>query len=291
MAVCLVLGASGQIGRLLVPRLLDAGHEVLALSRSARASSRERLVWLAGDLYAGMPDMPPVDAIFSLGPLDGLARWLGTARFAASPRLIAFGSMSAVSKRDSRDAGERALAARLLAGEQAVIDAAGQRGMCWTILRPTLIYGAGLDRSLTPLAHLGMRLRVLPSLPTAVGLRQPVHADDLASACLATWTCAASEGATYALGGGERLAFSAMLSRVRRSLGVRCAAVPLPITALRLALPLLRLVRGTPEPARAAIDRLRCDLVADDARARDDFGWQPRAFTPDPSTWRIATLP
>ncbi len=291
MPVCLVLGASGQIGRLLVPRLLDAGHEVLALSRQPRTSARAGLAWLAGDLNAAMPDLPRVAAILSLGPLDGLAKWLAGAGLAGAPRLIAFGSMSVLAKRDSPDPAERALVARLHAGEQAVIAAADRRGMPWTILRPTLVYGAGLDRSLTPLARLGQRLRVFPVVPGASGLRQPVHAGDLAEACIATLDSAASHGQTYALGGGERLAFSAMLARVRASLGVASVPLPLPIGAARLALPLLRLVRGSSVPGPAAVARLRSDLIADDTPARSDFGWAPRAFMPEVSTWREQPLP
>jgi hypothetical protein len=56
--------------------------------------------------------------------------------------------------------------------------------MGWTILRPTLIYGAGIDRSITPIVQRALRLRLFP-IPLAGGLRQPVHADDIARAVVA----------------------------------------------------------------------------------------------------------
>jgi len=287
MSSVLVLGASGAIGRHLVPRLLAAGHDVVALSRRAHPPRAARVRWVVGDIHAPAPALPVTDALFSLGPLDGLAAWLATLDIAAGARIIAFGSMSVFAKRESIDPAERALAARLAAAEQAFVAAAVARGMAWTLLRPTLIYGSGLDRSLSPLARFGRRWRVFPRLPAATGLRQPVHAGDLAEACLAAWQTPASHGRTYALGGGERLAFADMLERVRGSLGVRTLGVPLPLAG---AAALARGARalGLSAPGAGAFARLRDDLVADDAAARADLGWSPRAFDPAASAWSPA---
>lgn len=290
MAVCLVLGASGQIGRFLVPALLETGHDVFALSRSAREARHARLHWLRGDLIAAPPLLPALDAVFSLGPLDRLAPWIAVARPAGRPRVIAFGSMSALSKRDSIDAAERALAARLVDAEDALARTCEAQSLAWTVLRTTLIYGAGLDRSLTPIAGFGRRWRVLPSLPGARGLRQPVHAQDLAAACLALWRQDVGARTRYALGGGERLAFADLLARVRSSLGVSCLGVPLPVAVLATAWPLLHQLSAGRLPGAAAVARLGVDLVADDAPARRDFGWDPRGFAPTPSTWSTTDL-
>lgn len=291
MPVSLVLGASGQIGRFLIPRLLDRGHDVLALSRVPRASTHGALRWIGGDLYAGMPSLPALDAIFSLGPLDGFSQWLAQARIDGRPRIVAFGSMSAISKRDSGDPQERALVATLLASERRVIDAAGARGLGWTLFRPTLIYGAGIDRSLTQLAQLGMRLRVFPRIPAASGLRQPVHAADLAEACLCAHERLSTSNRTYALGGGERLAFSEMLERVRCSLQPRPLGIPLGHSSMHAALAIARLHPRWRGVHAAALDRLRTDLVADDADARTELGWKPRGFHPEASAWRAQPMP
>lgn len=290
MSVCLVIGASGQIGRFLVPRLLGAGHEVLALSRESHTAQHAGLRWLIGDVYAAPTALPSLDAIFSLGPLDGFAGWLERAPLTGSPRVVAFGSMSAISKRDSPDPLERALAERLLDSERRVIAAAHARQSAWTILRPTLIYGAGLDRSLSALAHLGRRLHIFPHVPGADGLRQPVHAEDLADACVAVWRSGSTNGHVYALGGGERLAYSAMLARVRRSLGVRSLPLPVPLGMARGMLAIARIAPPLRALRSGALQRLRQDLLADDADARRDFDWSPRGFAPEPSTWAIEPL-
>ena len=54
----LVLGASGQIGRFLVPRLRDAGWMVLAASRQPRMTQHPDVTWLQGDLFSGLPVLP-----------------------------------------------------------------------------------------------------------------------------------------------------------------------------------------------------------------------------------------
>lgn len=278
MPVALVAGASGAVGRFLLPRLLTADYQVFALSRAPRAATDARLRWVVGDLDRDVPPLPVLDAIFSLGPLDGFARWFARAPLEGRPRVVALGSMSIDSKRDSSDDGERAVVERLHAAERTLAATAARRGCAWTVLRPTLIYGAGVDRSLTPIARFAMRWRVFPRLPGARGLRQPVHADDLAAACLAVLDRSACSGRTYALGGGERLSFDAMLERVRASLPVPCLPLPLPIAAVRA---MARLGRASP----AAVERLQRDLVADDDAARTDFGWSPRGFVAEAEMW------
>lgn len=146
MKTALVFGASGQIGLPLLDRLGDAGWRVHAVSRQARSDTPGRH-WLQGD-FAHVPVLlRDVDAIFSCGPLDLFARWYAASDIAA-PRVVAFGSTSATSKHASEDDGERDVARRLLGAEAAVFEASEQRGAGATMLRPTLVYGAGRDATL-----------------------------------------------------------------------------------------------------------------------------------------------
>lgn len=277
-------GASGAIGRFLLPRLRDAGHDVTALSRAPHENVDPRLRWLVGDLNSDMPELPSLDVLVSAGPLDAFARWFAQARVVGAPRVIAVGSMSVLTKRDSPDADERAVAARLLAAERQLVEATAACDSALTVFRPTLIYGAGIDRSLTPIARFAQRWRVFPRIAEASGLRQPVHADDLADACLAVIENPRTAGRTYALGGGERLTFTAMLDRVRASLPVSTMPLRVPLVAVH-GLVAAAQAAGVHGISSAAAQRLRVDLVADQALAVDDFGWAPRAFQPTWETW------
>ena len=245
----LVIGGSGQIGRFLVPQLLESGHDVLALSRVQRTSSRPHLEWLQGDVFSAMPALPELDLIFSLGPLNGFAEWLARTKLQGSPRLVAFGSMSASSKRDSTDPAERALSETLRRGEQALALAAGSAGLAWTLLR------------------------------------QPVHAEDLATVCRSVASRDVSIGRSFDVGGGERLSFASMLERVRGSLPTWVLPVPVPLAAVRLGLVLARRSMRWRGLGPGIVERLGKDLLANDGPARVDLDWSPRSFRPDPSTW------
>jgi len=290
MPVSLVFGATGAIGRFLLPRVLDAGHEIVAVSRMPRVTHDARVRWITGDLPGGIATPPACDAIFSLGPLDAFAEWLAASRLEDRPRIVAIGSLSERTKRASRDLAERALAERLAAAERTLATAAEARGSTATILRASLVWGAGLDRSLTPIVALAQRWRVFPLAPGARGLRQPVHADDLAAACAALATMPSAAG-VYDVGGGERLPFSAMLARVRASLPFATLPLPIPITLARAGVGIARRLPAFGAASTSALDRLRDDLVVDHAAAVADFGWNPRNFRPDASAWTPPPLP
>ncbi len=275
----LVLGASSQIGRFLLPRLREAGHDVLALSRRMQPA-QPGVRWIEGGLPDAMPrDLPALSGIVSYGPLLPFAQWLAQAPLRGSPRIVATSSMSAQTKRDSIVAAERAIARLLHEGEQTLVDACAARGLAWMVLRPTIVYGAGLDRSLTPIARRAARLRLFP-LPAGRGLRQPVHADDIAQASIAALDPAAPSGGILPIGGGERLTAGQMFARVRDSLPV--ATLPLPV--LRVVLHLG--ARLAPR-LRGALARLDEDLVADNTELARLLGVHPRPFRPDAACWGL----
>ncbi|WP_447729678.1 SDR family oxidoreductase [Pseudoxanthomonas suwonensis] len=274
----LVIGATSQIGHFLLPRLVAGGHRVLALSRQPRPAVAG-VQWLQGSLPGPLPDLPPLGAVASFAPLDVLADWLSGQQSAPARRIVATSSMSVLTKRDSEVPAERELIARLAAGEAGLARECRRLGIAWTVLRPTLIYGAGLDRSLTPIARRAARTRLFP-LPAGRGQRQPVHADDLAQAVVACLGSDAAAGRILAIGGGERLPSAEMFARVRDSLPF--ATLPLPLGRPLLAL-LARLVPG----ARGPVSRLDADLIADNTEAATLLGIAPRPFHVDATMWRL----
>ncbi len=263
----LVFGASGAVGRHLLPALAP-GYGVKPVSRTPAPG------WLLADLRDNAVAWPDCDGVISLGPLDAFAEWMCRSPIPSLRRVLAFSSMSADSKRASADERERVLADTLRRSEDALREIAAPRAIALTIFRPTLIYGAGVDRSLAPIARFMRRWHAAPFPLGACGLRQPVHAADLALACSAALENTATFGKTYELGGGERLTFAAILARLRASAGTFTVPLPVPIVLLRVASAL----SGSAMFGRGAIDRLNTSLVADNSAAVADFGYAPRPF-------------
>ena len=273
----LVCGASSQIGFFLLPELVRAGVPVLALSRGTRAPLAG-VTWLQGALPRVPGAANVARSVCCFAPLDALAAWVQAGVAAKLERVVATSSMSAESKQASPVAGEREVSRRLREGEAALARACERRGIAWTILRPTLIYGAARDRSLTPLARRAMRWRVF-GLPAGSGLRQPVHAADIAQA-VAHALDGRAAGRVIPIGGGERLPAAEMFARVRASLPAR--TLPLHVPA-----PLIRAGAGLVPPLRGALTRLQQDLVADNGELERLLGVQPRSFHPDRACWGL----
>jgi nucleoside-diphosphate-sugar epimerase len=278
-----VVGASGQVGYFLLPRLLAAGATVAALGRGPRPvhiAAHPRLLWHQGALEEDWPDVLPIEYLLSAGPLDTLARSLERHWHPHLREVIALSSTSIDSKEMSPDPAERALAAQLVAAEGRLRDACARHSATLVRIRPTLIYGCGLDRSLSPMLARVRRLGVLPLPWPAPGLRQPVHADDLAALMMTCIDRDDLDGRCFEAGGGERLPFATMLRRAAGAVG-RHLVLPVPVSVLRMLLPHMR----------GALSRLSLDLVAHDEEVRQLLGWQARCFQPGAGDFENRTEP
>lgn len=275
----LLFGGSGQVGAAALSRLLRAGWQVDALSREARAPS-PGVRWLHGGFDAMATLSPDYDAVLSCGPLDRFAQWqVGSPTRAA--RVVAFGSTSLAVKRGSTDAGERDLAERLAAAEQALFADARARGAEAIVLRPTLVYGAGRDATLSRIAAMARRRGAFILPRGATGLRQPVHVDDLAAAAVAALDVAGAGGRGYDLPGGETLAYRDMVARVLAALEPPARLLELPVPLFAALAAALRATGRLQGFGREAQLRLRQDLVFDIGPAAAALGHAPRPFRPD----------
>jgi len=277
--IVLVTGATSQIGYFLLPMLVEADMVIHALSRRGVARECSGVRWVTGSMPDSFAPARNVQAIISCGPIDALGVWLEKHPLPALSRLVAISSMSAESKKASSVPTERAIAQRLREGEARLMRFCSGRGIAWTILRPTLIWGAGLDRSLSPIARRAARWRVFP-FPDSAGIRQPVHAADVAEAVLRSLDNAESYGRVLPLGGGEQLTVACMFERVRKSLPVSTIPVALPRQVLGGLARVQPLLRGP-------LSRLETDLVADNTEIRRLLGISPRPFAPTAASWGL----
>ena len=270
----LVFGLSGQLGDALRRRGLPS--PVLAISRQSpgTVAGVAPVEWRAGDLHR-FDEPHRFDAALSLGPLDAFARAVASGRVRAG-RIVAFGSTSLHVKGRSPDAAERDVAARLAEAEAALFAACRVHGTPCVVLRPTLVWGMGRDATVSRVVRLARRWPLLPLPMGAPGLRQPVHALDLADAALAALAADAPIAGAFDLPGGERVAFGEMLRRSVAAGAPGCRAWPVPWATLAWAGRVDARLGGW-------ASRLADDLVFDDGPAREDLGWAPRGFAPTPA--------
>jgi uncharacterized protein YbjT (DUF2867 family) len=224
----LILGATGQIGRCLLGRLATAGRPAIAVCRRPEPALSPAADWLAADLTRplDLAGRRPAAAIHATGAWL-LPPQLPVLEQAGLQRLVCFSSTSMLAKAASPSAEEREIARMLAAAEAAVAEGA----IPWTLLRPALIYGLGLDRNVTAAARFIRRWHCFPLGGPGKGLRQPVHADDLAAGALAALDLPATAGGSFNLGGGETLSYRQMIQRIFETLGQRPRFLRLPFLA------------------------------------------------------------
>lgn len=266
----LVLGASSLVGRFVLPKLEADGIAPVAVSRRAEPG------WLQADIETpeGRAALPHAATVVACSPIWLLPDLIETLKANGLTRLVAFSSTSVVTKATSTHADERAVAARLAAGEAAV----RASGVDWTILRPTLIYAEGRDGNVSRLASLARRFGFLPIAGSGAGLRQPVHAEDLATAAISAAGRPGAAGQTYDLTGGETLSYRTMCERIFEGLGKRPRIVTLPPALWRLGLMLASpFLPGATAQMGERMDR---DLFFDASTAHFDLDYRPRPFRP-----------
>ncbi len=274
----LVLGASSQIGVFVIPRLVAAGLRVFAVSRKGRPAyfpHSEQVEWL--DRIDGVAGKH-VEYLLSAGPIT-----LAHEALEADTQLrsaVVFSSTSVITKQDSPQQAERMQIQDILDQESALETLASKRGFRLVILRPTLIYGCGMDTNISRLAGWAKRYGFIPVNGKASGLRQPVHADDLAIAAVAALLNKESLPRYLVLAGGSTLSYADMVSRVFAALGKRSRLLQIPEWLFIFLVRLLVAVRPALGINAEMVRRQSVDLVFDDSQARVLLAYQPRPFKP-----------
>jgi nucleoside-diphosphate-sugar epimerase len=176
---------------------------------------------------------------------------------------------------------ERLVAAQLAEGERAFSQWANAHGVEFLILRPTMIYGRGRDINLSQIARLIARFRFFPVAGAATGQRQPLHAGDMAIACIQALEATQLAGKAYEVSGGETLSYYEMVGRIFDALGRQRLLVRLPMPVLSAAITCARLMPAFSNLTPAMASRMNEDLVFDHTPAIRDFGFSPRPFKPE----------
>jgi nucleoside-diphosphate-sugar epimerase len=273
----IVFGASGIVGGHIVDRLVLAGERPVAVSRTRR--TEQNVAWLQADLAT--PDSlawPTVSTLYCTAHVGLLAGALPHLVTPSLKRVVAFTSTSIVTKVSSELEAERDNVRQWAEAEQCLIGTCTKLGVAWTVLRPTIIYDEGRDGNITRLARLIERFGFVPLAGSGSGLRQPVHAQDLAIGAIAAAASPAAANKIYAIPGTDIVSYREMVGRIFDGLHKRRRIIPVPPVLWRAAFALAKPFIANANVAMA--NRMSKDMIFDPAPAVQDFGWRPRAFRP-----------
>jgi NADH dehydrogenase len=294
MAIVLVTGAAGFVGSHVIPELLDGGHVVFGLVRSATAAERvrgrldpavrSRVETRLGDVTdpaSLSAALEGVDAVVHLVAIprdwnggrdlarvntEGTRNLVATMTATGVRRLVHLGALGVADDPTLHYASSKARAEALVAAS----------GLDWTILKPSLLWGErdGFFNIVADLVRLSPG--VVPVPGDGMSRFQPLAAADLARAVRIGLEDPAHVGRVHELGGPRYWTYREITAEVCRAMRKRRAILPMPI-------PLIRLVAGASElvhlPFPVATDQLR-QLKLDNIGPLDGmeraFGFAPR---------------
>lgn len=301
-----IAGASGAVGKRLVPQLIAAGHQVVAMMRSPRtaealrSAGAEPVVVDAFDRAAvmegvqrtqpdvvvhqltalmGVKDYKHFDREFALTNrlrTEGTDNLLAAARAAGTRRVIAqsYGSWNyertgtgSKSEEDPLDPKPPQHQRQTLAAIRYIEQAVvGANGIEGVALRYGNLYGPGTGFAADGDIAATVRKRGFPIVGSGAGVWSFVHVDDAASAVIAALRCGAP--GVYNIVDDEPAPVAVWLPALARALGAKRPR-HIPVWLGRLAI------------GEVGVSMMTQIRGASNAKAKRDLGWTPRY-----ATWR-----
>lgn len=274
----LITGGSGFTGQRIIPRLVVAGHEVVGLARSSSAAT------IIGELGASpvngdLDDPESLDAAFAEAKAAALVN-VASLGFGHAPALIAASLESGINR--AVFVSTTAIFTHLRSSsKRARVDAERQvqfSGLDWTIIRPTMIYGAPGDRNMSRLLTALRRAPVFPLPGGGTRLQQPVHVEDLADAIVTALSTDAASEQSYDVAGPNPLTFRQIVEQAASAVGRSPTLVPVPLIPAVGAIRLYERLARHPRLKSEQLERLAEDKAFDVTPARRDLAYAPRSF-------------
>ncbi len=276
-----IFGGRSLVAEYLMDRLAAEGLEASVISRrNLDLPSGFKLIHL--DISeTDKTVMPKGSILLSLAPIWVLARNLQ--RFSGAQAIVALSSISRYSKAKSQDAKERMLAENIEMGENILTSWAAIHEIPCTILRSNMIYDGVADQNISRIARFIKKMWVFPLAGEAKGLRQPIHADDVAAAIMGAIGNSTVYGKSLNIAGGQVLSYREMVKKIFRSLDRRPLMLHLPTSVLKNVFAVgkrLRVIDGK-SLGYGVFERMNENMVFDCEEGRRLLRYSPRPFEPE----------
>ena len=281
-----VTGASGFVGRHVVPELVVRGHSVRALV-SERAGA-ERELPDAGQVDVRRVDVRTPDSL--RGVFDGIDAVIHTVAIPTERRQkfadVNVAGVSNVVAEAQRAGVKRIVHIAALAADPTSpypylrSKGAGEAfvtgsGISHVVLEPSLLFGEGDD--FFPRLAFTLMFPVVPVPGDGKARFQPLHVGDIAKALVAAVERPDIHG-VHEIGGAEPVTYDDMLAETMRATGKRRPTLHVPVPLMKLPAALMGLVMSDPPVTVSQLDLLAVDNAPRVNALEPVFGVHPRPF-------------
>lgn len=299
MSSVLVTGATGFIGKALLPFLVHCGHNVVPVVRRQAGLSNELIVpeidgetqWY--DAFTGCDAVVHLAARVHVmndkvnNPLSDYRRTnvqgtLALATHAAKAGVRRFVFISSIKVNGERTSANTAFRAddppnpvdpygvSKLEAEEGLFSLSRETGMEIVIIRPALVYGPGVKGNFASLTGWLRKGVPLPLGAVHTNRRSVLALDNLIAfiaLCVDRSDSPKAANQVFLLSDEEVVSTTELLHRVAYAYNVKCRLFPMPELWLHAAFNLLGM--------SSVCERLFGSLVIDSSKARDLLGWHP----------------
>ena len=155
--------------------------------------------------------------------------------------------------------------------EKALRQIEKETGMEVVIVRPPLVYGAGVKANFASLLKVVNKKLPLP-LASVQAKRSLIYVGNLVDVIIVCASNPKAAGQTYLVSDGDALTMPQLIKNMAFALNKRSYILPFPVSMMRL---LAKVVGKT-----SSVDRLTQSLVIDGSKIRQELDWKP-PFTMD----------
>ncbi len=293
----LVTGATGFIGRALIPRLIQSGHEVVATSRNTSTefagaivhpiaelgpdtdwhealSEIEVVIHLAARVHVMSDNAPDPMAENRRINTEGTGKLAKDAAIAGVRHFIFMSTIKVNGETNDLEpfraydlpAPKDPYAIAKLEAEEALLETVHSSDMRASIIRPPLVYGPGVKGNFISLLNICGKGWPLP-VGCIDNRRSLVYVGNLVDMIHCLIEKLPSTTGIYLCRDPQDISTPELFRKISTALGVKPIIIPFPLFLLRLAAALIG--------RTAAISRLSETLCVDDGQTRTDLDWTP----------------
>lgn len=148
----------------------------------------------------------------------------------------------------------------------------------FTVLRPSVVYGAYDNKNIMSLINLARFLPIVPIIGDGEYKRQPLYIDDLVSVIYQCACLEKTDGKTYNIGGPSALSMNAIMRSIQEALGRERPMFYIPSEKLKFIASVLGKWNGVIAKHMQQILSVDKDKLFDIKGSVEEFGFSPTEF-------------